>query len=237
MSALPVSHEVGQRQHDRLACLGSPCLVQAGARAAGEYRHHGQQHNWPRASRQCPLPPPGQVCLRPHAMASSGERLPGLTLEELQGAPGVAAGMRYLTSDPRCRPSRVGLPDRRLPCDDWHLHVPPAACSPLRLDYPGSMDGNRYRPPYPASCHLIGEAATRKGTATGAGPEDHGPSGQTDKLCGPCLKTARQQQVSRSPRFEFRPSWALTPTSERHALLERTVWHVSHHLIHGLTRP
>jgi hypothetical protein len=33
---------------------------------------------------------------------------------------GVAAGMRCLTSDPRCRPSRAGLPDRRLPCHDRH---------------------------------------------------------------------------------------------------------------------
>ena len=42
---------------------------------------------------------------------------------------GVAAGVRNLTSDPRCRPARVGLRDRRLPCDDWHLHSPlrPAA--------------------------------------------------------------------------------------------------------------
>jgi hypothetical protein len=30
MSALPVSHEVGQRQHDRLACPGSPALSTPG---------------------------------------------------------------------------------------------------------------------------------------------------------------------------------------------------------------
>jgi len=40
--------------------------------------------------------------------------------------------MRYLTSDPRGRPARAGSPDRRLPCHDRHLHLPPAACSPLR---------------------------------------------------------------------------------------------------------
>jgi len=182
-----------------------------------------------------PSPRPG---LPPPACHGSIRRTP--TRANPRRAPGCARcrGRDALPNvGPRCRPSRAGLPDRRLPCDDWHLHVPPAACSPLRLDYPGSMDGNRYRPPYPASCHLIGETATRKGTRYRR--RSRGPRAlrQTDKLCGPCLKTARQQQVSRSPRFEFRPSWALTPTSERHALLERTVWHASHHLIHGLTRP
>ena len=53
--------EVGQRQHDRLARLTPAGLVQAGTRAAGEHRHHCQQHDRPRASRHCPLPPPGQV--------------------------------------------------------------------------------------------------------------------------------------------------------------------------------
>ena len=40
--------------------------------------------------------------------------------------------MRHLTSNPRCRPAGAGLPDRRLPCDDLHLHLPPPVCSPLR---------------------------------------------------------------------------------------------------------
>lgn len=84
-------------------------------------------------------------------MAPSGGRLPGITLEELQGAPGVAAGMRYLTPDPEMPAGQGRLTGQETAMRRLALALAVGgvrAASPGRcMNYPGSMEGNRYRPP------------------------------------------------------------------------------------------
>jgi hypothetical protein len=132
MSALPVSHEVGQRQHDRLACLGSPAAlsnagpVQPASTAITASSTTGRAllaiaRSLPQARSASAPACYGSIRRTPtRADPRTAAGSAGLTLEELQGAPGVAAGMRCLTSDPRCRSARAGSPDRRPPCDDCH---------------------------------------------------------------------------------------------------------------------
>jgi len=59
------------------------------------------------------ISPGSYASKQPHTIPASPwppAQNPGLALGQIQGAPGVAAGMRYLTSDPRCRPAKAGSP-------------------------------------------------------------------------------------------------------------------------------
>ena len=113
------SEGVGQSQHDGLARLIPARLIQAGRPAARRRRQRqpGQQGNRSIEARQ--LIAPLQVVLpetlrvrpagRPHGLTRDPlPQDPGLALGQVQGAPRVPAGFRCLTSDPRCRPARVG---------------------------------------------------------------------------------------------------------------------------------
>jgi hypothetical protein len=97
MSAPPVSHEVGQRQHDRLACPGSPCLCPRRgpcSRRAPPSRPAAQL-----AARFSPSPAPSpRPGLPPPACHGSNRRTP--TRDNPRRTPGCA----------RCR-GRDALPN------------------------------------------------------------------------------------------------------------------------------